>query len=84
MLAALYLGGYLWARSRHAIIHRQGHGGHRVATHFVVGSVCRYGDPVPDLLCRALDLAYSPLRYLELGGWYLTKPPGTPWPDHPG
>ena len=80
--ALIYCGGYVYCRVTHRIIHRQGYGGHTVATHSVEGYLGD-GDPRYAAAFEVLDLALTPLRYLELGWWHLVRPIGQPWPHHP-
>jgi hypothetical protein len=83
ILLAVYCSGYTVSRATQVVIHRQGYSGDAVATHFVVGGDLSPTDPVRAATYSLMELAYTPMRYLELGAWYLVRPVGTPWHGHP-
>ena len=74
-LLLVYCLGYVLCRKGSVIVHTTACAGHEYSSHDVVE-----GDAKIVSLNPALAAFYTPLRYLEISYWYLTKPLGSSCP----
>ncbi len=79
VFAVGYPAGYVVARSSHQIIHTRAHTydahGHQVVSQHGVTAGDGKWSPIPPIAA----FVFTPLRWVELVGWYLLEPEGKPF-----
>ncbi len=75
LILGLYLAGYVFFRVHHQIVHRSSVAGGTYSSHSVEG-----GDGIMAgaAINGLIALAYTPLRYVEIGYWRIRQPLNSP------
>lgn len=80
LLAGLYVGGYLAARSRHYLVHYSGSAYGNTANHRIGAGDLGTGLNPAYQVAGVCDIIFTPLRWIETGYWYVRYPTDQPWP----
>ncbi len=80
VLVAVYVGGYLYVRSQHWLVHRSGFAYGKTDSHSVVMGDLGPGMAAGYPMAHLSYYLFTPLRWGETACWYACYPAGRPWP----
>jgi hypothetical protein len=77
---AVYVGGYLFVRSQHWLVHRAGFAYGKTDSHAVTVGDLGLGAGLTHYAAHFSYFLFAPLRWAETAFWSVRHPVGTPWP----
>lgn len=83
-LFAVYVGGYLFVRSQHWLVHRSGFAYGNTDNHSIAIGDLGWGFNPEYRVAQVSYLVFAPLRWGETAFWYIRHPTGKPWPYSAG